>query len=74
MAVGGTEIVTNFEAIPTGSGRPTISGQISACGKCGAVIFPGFEATHASWHNTAGWSQQAMTTRVARGPYEQNSP
>jgi hypothetical protein len=40
---------------------------LSECGKCGAAIIPGQESKHATWHGTAGWSQQAAMT-VVREP------
>ncbi len=74
MAVGSTEIATGFDVDdkqhPYG---PKLLGA-SVCGKCGAMVAAGFEGTHAAWHNTGAWSQQAMTTRAARTGWEANNP
>ena len=76
MPVGSTEIV-RFDAPGTTAGKNRSalqSDQVNVCGKCGAMVAPGFESTHATWHNTGAWSQQAMTSRDARGPWDQNAP
>ncbi len=76
MAVGGSEIVL-FDPFGSVSGRnrSSVGEQIGVCGKCGAMVASGFETLHATWHGTAGWSQQAgMTSRQARGPMDPSSP
>jgi hypothetical protein len=73
MAVGSTEIVTGFDNVNNTPYGPKVL-TLSQCGKCGAAIFPGAEATHATWHNTGAWSQQAMTTRPSRTGWEANNP
>jgi hypothetical protein len=74
MAVGSTEIVTGFDTINETPYGPKIV-TAGVCGKCGAMVAPGFESTHATWHGTAGWVQTAgMTNRPGRTAWESNAP
>ncbi len=74
MAVGSTEIATGFDMDPKQHAYGPKIPSPGVCGKCGAVVAGGFEVTHAAWHNTGAWSQQAMTVRAARTGWEANAP
>jgi len=67
-----TEILI-FDA-PGTPGRATLnSPQIAVCGRCGAMLAPGYEVMHVAFHGVA-FSTATMTVRWARGPSEANSP
>jgi hypothetical protein len=78
MAIGTTEIVTGFDNdLDISASGPKVGRSVSACGICGAVIFPGLEVQHETWHDLASWTRVPAATTVirnARSPFEANSP
>jgi hypothetical protein len=66
-------MVKGFQVQSVQPQAPALTGMVTVCGACGALIADGFESRHFITHNNT-WSAQSLTTRTARGPHEANNP